>query len=63
MGDEEEGGGGGKRDVSPLGAVKTAAGEGKTHICATTGWECKCLYGEITGARGGIYAGFQKCHI
>lgn len=48
------------RDVSPFGAVKTAAGEGIAHICATTGWEiaeCKRLYGEIAGARGGQVCG------
>lgn len=39
----------GNRYVRPLRCSKTEAGEGKTHICATTGWkieECKCLYGE-----------------
>lgn len=30
----------------------------KTHICATTGRGRKCPRGEITGARGGKYAGF-----
>lgn len=47
--------------MSPLGAVKAAAGEGRTHICATTGWEiaeCKCLHAAVTSA-----AAHTKCHI